>query len=496
MAELTARPYPPGRYPLIIVGTGPGGLQLSYALRRLGIGHAVLSADDQPGGMFLRYPLFQRLNTWSKPHAPADPRTHPYAWFDWNSLVADEPAHRSLVLEFMDGASYFPARTEMAAGLGAFAARVGVDARYGVRWERTRREDDGFVLETSDGEYRTPVVVFAVGMAEPWKPPIPGLERVPHYVEVGPAHTHAGQRVFIVGKRNSGFEVADALLPWARQIILGSPRPPVLSVFAGGAGVRAKYIVPYEDYVLGGGVWILDVAIARVERFADGWRVHTEGRRTGVRTFEVDRVIAATGFAVPLGDLPQLGVATFTQGRLPRMTHFWESPTVPGIYFAGTITQGAPGMRKYGYPGNSAAVGGFRHNARVLAEHLARQRFGLRLPQPRLAPADVVPYLLAQATHAPELLNQRGYLARVVTFDPASGITDAGIVPLAWFVDADGPPAVAMAVEVDSSNEHHPVAYLRHGGSVSEHVLPGGPLPEFEGREHRAALAAVLAGVL
>lgn len=496
MAQLTARPYPPGRYPLVIVGTGPGGLQLSYALRRLGIGHALLSADDGPGGMFLRYPLFQRLNTWSKPHAVADPRSHPYAWFDWNSLVADDPAHRSLVLEFMDGVSYFPARAAMAAGLEAFARRTGIDARYGVRWEGTRREDDGFVLETSDGAYRAPVVVFAVGMAEPWKPAIAGLDAAPHYVQVGPARAYAGQRVFIVGKRNSGFEVADALLPWARQIILGSPRPPLLSVFAAGAGVRAKYILPYEDYLLGGGVWILDAAIERVERSADGWRVHIQGPRTGARAFEVDRVIAATGFAVPLGDLPQLGVATFNQGRLPRMTHFWESPTVPGIYFAGTITQGAPGMRKYGYPGNSAAVGGFRHNARVLAEHLAAHRFGLRLPRRRLAGDQVVPYLLAEATHAPELLNQRGYLVRVVAFDPARGITDEGIVPLAWFVDADGPPAVAMAVETDASNEHHPVAYLRRGGNVTEHVLPGDPLLDFEGPKHRAALEAILAGIL
>jgi len=150
------------------------------------------------------------------------------------------------------------------------------------------------------------------------------------------------------------------------------------------------------------------------------------------------------------------------------------------------------GRRRYRWPQLQRAEAA----GQLLAEHLARHRFGLRLPRPRLAPHDVVPYLLAQATRAPELLNQRGYLARMVAFDPAEGITDEGIVPLAWFVDTDGPPAVAMAVEVDGSNEHHPVVYLRQGGSVAEHVLPGGPLPDFEGSEHRRALAAVLAGVL
>ena len=264
MAELTERPFPPGDYPLVVVGSGPGGLQVSYFLRRLGVAHAVLSADTGPGGMFLRYPLFQRLNTWSKPYAMAERGTRPYDWYDWNSLVGEEPAHRSLVPAFMDGTSYFPARSEMAAALAAFAERARIRVRYGCRWEATRRDDAGYVLVTSDGEYRCRVAVFAVGMAEPWKPPIPGIDVVPHYVDTKPARAYAGARVFVIGKRNSGFEVADALLPWARQIVLASPRAPIISVLSGGAGVRAKYLVPYEDYILGGGVFILDATIERV----------------------------------------------------------------------------------------------------------------------------------------------------------------------------------------------------------------------------------------
>ena len=54
-------PFPPGDYDAVVVGSGPGGLQTSYCLRRLGVRHAVLSRDDQPGGMFQRFPIFQRL---------------------------------------------------------------------------------------------------------------------------------------------------------------------------------------------------------------------------------------------------------------------------------------------------------------------------------------------------------------------------------------------------------------------------------------------------
>ena len=83
-------PFPPGDYPVVVVGSGPGGLQASYCLSRLGVEHAVLSQDDTPGGMFRLYPIFQRLLSWSKPDAPAEPGTRAYEWYDHNSLVAEE----------------------------------------------------------------------------------------------------------------------------------------------------------------------------------------------------------------------------------------------------------------------------------------------------------------------------------------------------------------------------------------------------------------------
>ena len=490
------RPFPPGRYPVVVVGSGPGGLQLSYFLRRLGVEHAVISEDPGPGGMFLRYPLFQRLNTWSKPYGPAERGTRSYEWYDWNSLVGDVPEHRSTVSESMEGVSYFPARIEMCRGLTTFAARANIQARYGCRWEGTRSEDGGFALRTSDGEYRCRVAVFAVGMAQPWRPPIPGLEDAPHYVETKPAREYAGKSVFIIGKRNSGFEIADALLPWAKRIFLASPRPPVISILHSGGGVKAKYLVPLEDNVMGGGVAILDASIERVQRDGPIWRVFTSGPMLGPMAFEVDEVIVATGFTSPLGDLPALGVATFNHGRLPRLTHYWESATRPGIYFAGTITQAAPGLRKHGSAGNSVAVGGFRHNARVLAHYLAREHFGVRVPEALVRREDVVPYLLSEATRAPELWNQQAYLARVVVFDPTRGIVDEGIQPLAAFVDATGPDiapnAVAVSVEVNAQGEMHPGVYVRRNGQTSEHALSPDPLLNFEHDRYRGELEALL----
>ena len=497
MAELEEQ-FPPGRYPLIVVGSGPGALQLTYSLGRLGIEHAVLSGDEAPGGMFRRWPVFQRMLSWTKPYSDFDHKSRAYERFDWNSLLADEEEHRGLMPALMDGTSYFPSRPEMERGLVAFAERTGLRVRYGCRWETTRRDGKEFVLGTTDGEYRAPVVVFAVGVAQPWKPPIRGLEHASAYGELRPAETYADRRVFIIGKQNSGFEIASGLLQWARQIVIASPSPTKLSVNTRSlVGVRARYVQPVEDAALAGGVVILDASIESVESVDGCFKVTTKRALDGaVLEFMVDDVIAATGFTSPLRDLPDIGVATFGQSRLPAQTPFWESATAPGVYFAGTIMQGSMGLRKHGIPSNSGAVQGYRYNARVLARHLAVKHLGMELARPRLEAADIVPLLLSEASRGPELWHQRSYLARVVSFDPAVGISDEGIVPLAEFTDADGPDAIAVALESNGRDDPYPAIYVRRGGAVKEHLLPPHPLLDFEGVPYHEQLASVMSDLI
>ena len=497
-ATVGERPFPPGDYPVVVVGSGPGAIQVSHELDRLGIGHATISADPSPGGMFRRLPIYQRLLSWTKPYALADPAGRAGEWYDWNSIVSDDPALRAIMPGLMDGSSSFPSRAKMEENLATFVTRAGLQIRYECPWQSTSRADDGrFVLGTPDGEYVCDLAIFAVGMAEPWKPPTPGLDLVPHYVEAGPAESYAGKRVFIAGKQNSAFEIATAFLPWARQLVLGSPRPATLSVVEHSlAGVRARYVQPYEDAMLHNGVFLLDVKIERIERSDDGFRVRlsrTDGGRELV--YEADAAIATTGFAVPLRDLPELGVATFAQGKMPALTPLWESATVPGIYFAGTITQAAAGLKKHGIPANSGALHGYRYNARVLVRHLAETRFGIEIPRPRLEADAVGTFLLEQLTLAPELWNQRSYLTQVATVSD-DGWRDEGIWPLADFVDASGPDAVAVTLEPNPDSSIYPVAYVRLAGVVEEHLLDPEAMNEYRGSPHREQMAAILAPLM
>jgi thioredoxin reductase len=484
------RPFPPGDYDVVVVGSGPGGLQTSYCLRRLGVRHATLSRDERPGGMFQRFPIFQRLITWTKPDAPVARTSREYEWYDHNSLLAEEPELKALVPDLMDRAFDLPSRAEMEAGIAAFADRARLEVRYGCTWESTRHDGDRLVLATSDGEYRCRAAVFALGVTEPWRADVPGLEHAPHYVDTETPERYADRDVFVVGKRNSGFEVAQGILPWARSITLGSPRPVQTDALALSA-LRVRYLHPYDEYARGGpGTYVLDVTIERIERRGERFTVVAHGTTwDGTLELEVDDVIAATGFQTPLQDLPQLGVVTVADGRIPALTPFWESVAVPGVYFAGNASQGARGLGRRGAGASSTAVNGFRYNARVLARHLAQRLNGAA---PAAEPVDdVVAFLLRELTSAPELWVQKGYLCRVVSAG-ADGFADEDVVPLTHFFDTAGPDAYAASIEVDEAGGIVPTVYARRGGEIAEHRLEPHPLHEYEGDAYREHVAAVV----
>ena len=147
------------------------------------------------------------------------------------------------------------------------------------------------------------------------------------------------------------------------------------------------------------------------------------------------------------------------------------------MFFAGAATQGEAALRRHGLGTNSGAVVGFRWNAVVLARHLARTRFSVEMPRPRVQPSDIVATVLDALAGDAALWNQPAHLARVITFE--KGAVDEGIMPLAAFVDDAGPDAVAVTVSPEPDGENHGLLYVRSGGAVTERLLGpvGGEAP-------------------
>ena len=163
MAERRAddRPFPPGDYPIVVVGSGPGRRSRSpTSSAGSGIEHALLSRDPAPGrhvpplAVLPAAPVVDEAVCARRARRP-----RAYERYDWNSLLAEEPELRAIQAEFMDGSSYFPSRPEMEANLAAFAERAGVAGPLRLRLEVDAargepRTATRFVLETTDGEYR------------------------------------------------------------------------------------------------------------------------------------------------------------------------------------------------------------------------------------------------------------------------------------------------------------------------------------------------------
>lgn len=484
---MTDTPFPPGRYPAVVIGSGPGGLQIAYLLGRRGIAVAHLTADPSPGGMFRRLPLFDRLLSWSKPAPPpADPGRGP-EWSDWNLLVAD-PADRVSPRRFMEADSLFPTRDQMVTALEAFARRADLPLRRDTRWLGTQAHPEGgYVVTTSAGEYRTEIVVAATGMARPWRPPIPGVELALDYQSMGDPARFAGSTVLVVGKQNSGFEVAVALLPRAARVIVIGPGPTRFTVTTRSfAGARARFDGVYEDAVVGGGTLVLDGEVAGIRSEAGGLVVDLL-LADGARSIRVDHVITATGFAADLSPLADLAPATRWHGRLPRVSDRWELEDHPGVFVAGTLTQSAPGPRHFGVPSTSFSIQGFRYNSVVLADEIAA-----RLGRPRTPSRveDPVGRLVGAISRSPALMSQKGYLVDVIR-PGRTGWETGGLQPLTAFESGAG-RALAAGVEAGPDGIQ-PAVYVRRGTGVERHLLPADPFLRFDGPEVQGQVRALLA---
>jgi len=87
------------------------------------------------------------------------------------------------------------------------------------------------------------------------------------------------------------------------------------------------------------------------------------------------------------------------------------------------------------------------------------------------------------------VFHQRGYLARLLTVDPAGGFRDEGIQPLAHILDAGGADSVAATLEADGTGAIYPILFTRKGGSMAEHRIDPDPLARLDASDARRVIA-------
>jgi thioredoxin reductase len=432
----------------LIIGAGPAGLQLAALLERDGHDYVVLEGGPRPGMFFETYPRHRQLISINKVWTGSeDPEFNLRS--DWNSLLSDDPA-----LLFKNYSTrYFPAADDLLRYLADFAR--GLRVRYDTRVTAVSKTGDVFTVQAGEYSWTARRVIVATGVSQLHVPSIEGAELAERYdtVSVDPAD-FVNQRVLIIGKGNSAFETADALVETAATIHVAGPHSIKLAWQTHYVGhLRAVNNNFLDTYQLKSQNAVLDGTVEQIsQREGGGFRVLFRYARTveNLRELEYDRVILCTGFRFDASIFaesarPELAI----NDRFPAQTSAFESVNVPGLYFAGTLSQ----QRDFKKSTNGF-IHGFRYATRALHHILRERHHGAPWPsrQIPLTPEAIADSIIARINVTSALWQQFSVLGDVISVE-GEAARYREEVPVAYLRDAE-PDVFAFVVTLEYGPDH------------------------------------------
>jgi len=365
----------------IIVGAGPGGLQMGYFMEKSGEDYLILDAAVNACSFFEQYPRHRKLLSINKVCTGHDDPELNFR-YDWNSLICDDEA----MLFKNYSKRFFPAADDLVRYMKDFAEHYNLKIRFNTKVTMVTKKDGIFTLDDQNGnQLRCRNLLVGTGVAKEYIPTdIPGVEHAEPYsvMNLNP-DDYYNQRVLVIGKGNSAFEIADSLIETTASIHLTSPEPLQLAWKSHHVGhLRAVNNNFLDTYLLKSQNGLLEARISQIERLENGkFRVNFNLTRAHGATcqYDYDKVILSTGFLFDNSWFHEDCRPQLSYGRFPTMTSEWESTNTENMYFIGTVMQ----MRDFKRT-QSSFIHGFRYNIRSLHKILRLKNVGEAWPSLKL----------------------------------------------------------------------------------------------------------------
>jgi thioredoxin reductase len=439
-------------YKYIILGAGPGGLQMGYFLQQKGRDYVILEQNDRAGSFFAQHPRHRKLISINKKHNFFEEEQFNLR-HDWNSLLSDDPEMR--FTRYSD--ELFPHADDICRYFQDYADRFGLKIAYGKTVAHISRDADGrFHVRTQQGdEYRCEVLLSAMGTVKPCVPDeIPGIElTTPYETHSTDLEQYRNKRVGILGQGNSAFETADHLSGTAATVHLLAKTPVKFAWDTHFVGdVRAVNNNLFDMYQLKSMHAVLTPRITAIRRLENGALEtsheydypHANPPGTLKLTREYDYIIRCTGWKYSTDELYDESIRpqTWKRGKYLNLTSSWESANVPDLFFIG----GA--MRSNDSKASSGFIHGFRYNIRTLHNLLEERYEGNAYPRTVMDPFDWNAFV--------DWMYQRFSVADAI-FQMYGMLCDAVVI------DADGSRAEIL--------QDLPLAYARERDYGDKHVL-------------------------
>ncbi|XP_066563495.1 FAD-dependent oxidoreductase domain-containing protein 2 isoform X2 [Amia ocellicauda] len=424
---------------------------MGHFLQETGRDYVILERNHEPGSFFAIYPRHGRLISINKlftgRHNPEFNLRH-----DWNSLlgaVRGRGQPRAPLFSRVSSALYPPAHS-LRRYLSLFAQELRLRVRYGVDVAGVSQgtsqgngekecdrfdQSQSYTLTDQEGlNYTCRVLLVASGLWEPQQVRFPGWEAVEGYESLPrDGSGFQGQAVLILGKGNSAFETAAALLPHTARIALYSPRPVRLAWQTHYVGdlraVNTELLDTYQLKSLDGLVdgSVEQLALVRDARgrlhvtLAELLRLHgNDSAATRAahhhdnfslrRPF--DRVVRCLGFRFNSSIFHSSACprrAGVARGRFPALSAWFEGRGLPGLFVIGAAAH----SRDYRHSAGGF-IHGFRYTVRAVHRILEQRYHGHPWPAATLQTSQLLSAILRRVNEASGPYQMFGMLGDII----------------------------------------------------------------------------------